>query len=347
MTLTPRFLFKNNMADTISVRQEGSDGFIHLGQGERGPMHRFMKRPGGDGNDPRVVIAFQGLNEVWCVPIARPSLTRYRSPSRADPSLLARSLRSAPFNITEIGRVHVTLPRKNPTPGQSKSQLVRIEIIIEGPALFVHLSEETDPWPFKIQNETDEDFQFGQTVRVILPLAALQVPGADEPRRRLSFLLQDVKTIEGVSDGPRKTRTLHTVHPFASANYTWELPAETNKRLKIIANGRERLVDVMEIGVLAPFRFTDVSVGLAAPHLPHAHRSDDDDDRASHRKPARPASRRSTSAPTARRRCSLSPITRSRTAPSSRRAAAGRCLAAARWTAASRSRPSRPTRRST
>jgi vacuolar protein sorting-associated protein 13A/C len=77
-----------------------------------------------------------------------------------------------------------------------------------------------------------------------------------------------VKTVEGVSEGPRKARTMHTVHPFSSANYAWELPAESNKRLKIIANGRERLVDVMEIGVLAPFRFTDVRfLPLVQPRL--------------------------------------------------------------------------------
>lgn len=56
---------------------------------------------------------------------------------------------------------------------------------------------------------------------------------------------------------------MHTVQPFSSADYSWELPAESNKRLKIIANGRERLVDVMEIGVLAPFRFTDVCPSFA------------------------------------------------------------------------------------
>jgi vacuolar protein sorting-associated protein 13A/C len=163
VTLTPRFMIKNNLSETISVRQEGSDGFIHLGEGERGPLHRFIKRGGGNGEEPRVVIALQGLNEVWCVApeearnvLSLPANHSHNSPLR----------RSAPFNITEIGRVHVTLPRKKPATGQSKLQLVRVEVIIEGPSIFVHLSEETDPWPFKIQNETDEEFLFCQTVRL-------------------------------------------------------------------------------------------------------------------------------------------------------------------------------------
>lgn len=78
------------------------------------------------------------------------------------------------------------------------------------------------------------------------------------PDQRSSVDPQDVKMVDDNSDGPRRSRTLHTVRPFSTANYAWELPAESNKRLKIIANGRERLVDVMEIGILAPFRFSDV-----------------------------------------------------------------------------------------
>ncbi|CED84268.1 Vacuolar protein sorting-associated protein [Phaffia rhodozyma] len=198
VTLSPRFVFRNNMDSTINVRQERSDGFIHLTPGERAPMHRLMKRPG----DLRVVIAYQGVNEEW----------------------------SAPFNISDIGSVHVTLNRAAKDGQNSEQELVRIEVVIEGPAIFITFSKESEPWPFRIQNETSTEISFCQS----------QIRTADNPR-----------------EAPRPQRRVFKVAPFCSANWTWEFPAEHDKRLKIIANGKERLVDVMEIGALTPFRFTD------------------------------------------------------------------------------------------
>lgn len=37
--------------------------------------------------------------------------------------------------------------------------------------------------------------------------------------------------------------------------YAWDLPASTNKQLRIVVGGRERLVNVLEIGSQVPFRF--------------------------------------------------------------------------------------------
>lgn len=72
--------------------------------------------------------------------------------------------RSAPFNIADIGRVHVTLNRTN---GQkSQKELVRVEVVIEGPVIFIQFSKETEPWPFRIQNETDTEIAFCQSVSV-------------------------------------------------------------------------------------------------------------------------------------------------------------------------------------
>lgn len=61
ITLSPRFMFKNNLSTTINFRQEASDSFVHLAPGERAPLHRFVKRSG----DPRIVLAHQGSNQTW------------------------------------------------------------------------------------------------------------------------------------------------------------------------------------------------------------------------------------------------------------------------------------------
>ena len=37
--------------------------------------------------------------------------------------------------------------------------------------------------------------------------------------------------------------------------YAWDLPAAPNKQLKIVVGGRERIVNVLEIGSQIPFRF--------------------------------------------------------------------------------------------
>lgn len=77
-------------------------------------------------------------------------------------------------------------------------------------------------------------------------------------------LPQDSKPSENMTDPVRKSRTISRIQPRSSAKYTWELPAETNKRLKLIVNGKERMVDVMEIGILQPFRVTGVSLAFSS-----------------------------------------------------------------------------------
>lgn len=75
----------------------------------------------------------------------------------------------------------------------------------------------------------------------------------------IRLVSQRIRTVEGGRETPRRASTLIKALPFSSVDWVWEYPAERNKRIQIVANGKERLVDVMEIGALTPFRFTDVS----------------------------------------------------------------------------------------
>jgi vacuolar protein sorting-associated protein 13A/C len=73
--------------------------------------------------------------------------------------LLLTCSRSAPFSITDLGRVHVKLAKA----GQ-RQELIRAEIMLEQATLFLHLSYETNSWPFSVRNETDVEFLFFQAV---------------------------------------------------------------------------------------------------------------------------------------------------------------------------------------
>lgn len=43
-------------------------------------------------------------------------------------------------------------------------RLLRADIKIDGPTIFVYLDDATDGWPFKIENDSDFPFTFCQTV---------------------------------------------------------------------------------------------------------------------------------------------------------------------------------------
>lgn len=43
--------------------------------------------------------------------------------------------------------------------------------------------------------------------------------------------------------------------PHSIAQYAWDQPAAKEKKLMLVVNDARRVVDIMEIGVLVPFRF--------------------------------------------------------------------------------------------
>jgi vacuolar protein sorting-associated protein 13A/C len=58
----------------------------------------------------------------------------------------------------------VTLERN--TSRGSKTYLMRVETHIEGSSIFLYISRETDPWPIRIKNDTNMQFEFQQAVSV-------------------------------------------------------------------------------------------------------------------------------------------------------------------------------------
>lgn len=149
ITLTPRFILKNNLSEPISFREHGvapREKSV-ISSGERCSLHFIRASP-----EKLLTVAYPGLNAQWCV-------FRPVCPTFSD--LLCRS---APFNIEDIGSVHFRLKAPSDSPDQRR--LIRVDVKIDGSTIFVYLSS-TDGWPFEIENGSDYAFSLFQKVRLI------------------------------------------------------------------------------------------------------------------------------------------------------------------------------------
>ncbi|KAK4052926.1 Vacuolar protein sorting-associated protein 13 [Microbotryomycetes sp. JL221] len=126
---------------------------------------------------------------------------------------------SAPFRIQDIGQNYVRVWNKE------EERLVRVDAVLEGPTIFVRLDEEKGSWPFLLRNDSDYPITFSQ----------------DMP--------------EGTPAEARKRRKQYKLAPQSKLSYAWDLPAENNKQLLIELGGKERVINVLEIGAQVPFRF--------------------------------------------------------------------------------------------
>jgi vacuolar protein sorting-associated protein 13A/C len=71
-------------------------------------------------------------------------------------------LRSPPINIEDIGSVHLRL--RYPGREQEPVQLIRGDIKIDGPTIFITFSRATETWPFVIENHSDYTVAISQKV---------------------------------------------------------------------------------------------------------------------------------------------------------------------------------------
>jgi vacuolar protein sorting-associated protein 13A/C len=124
VTITPRFILKNKMAEEINFREPGSSDIKTLKPNKLRPLHFIRQAP-----EKQLCLCFPGVNNQW----------------------------SSPFNIANIGMTHVKLAKQ----GQ-RQKLIRVEIILEDATLFLHFSIETKHWPFSMRNESDTEFLFFQ-----------------------------------------------------------------------------------------------------------------------------------------------------------------------------------------
>ncbi len=69
--------------------------------------------------------------------------------------------RSPAINLEDIGSVHFRL---HASEGSQSMRLMRADVKIEGPTIFIFIDEATEGWPFTIENDTDHTFTLTQTV---------------------------------------------------------------------------------------------------------------------------------------------------------------------------------------
>ncbi|KAJ9635099.1 Vacuolar protein sorting-associated protein 13 [Coniosporium tulheliwenetii] len=192
VTITPRFIVKNKMDETINVREPGagSSDMMELKPGELLPV-RWLRQGAGQ----QLCLCFPGVNNQW----------------------------SSPFNISNVGNVHVKLAKH----GQ-RQKLIRVDILMEGATIFLHVSIETKHWPFSMRNESDTEFLFWQAN-----------PNVDEDE-------------EDRGSGWKPIR--YRLPPRSIMPYAWDYPAAKNKEIILSSNGKERHVKLAEIGNLLPMK---------------------------------------------------------------------------------------------
>ena len=190
VTIAPRYILKNKMNESINIREPGSSSIMTIENGDLLPLH-FLRNT----QQKQLCLCFPGENSQW----------------------------SSPFNISNVGTVHVKLAKA----GQ-RQRLVRIEIILEAATIFLHLSIEHKHWPFSMRNESDTEFMFYQTNPNV---------AEDEEDR---------------GSGWKPIR--YRLPPRSIMPYAWDYPAAKFKELVLTANGQKRHVKLAEIGNLIPLK---------------------------------------------------------------------------------------------
>ena len=137
---------------------------------------------------------------------------------------------TAPFSIDNIGKVYLRVMR----PDQPQ-HLLDVDVEMNGPVIFIQVRHATGPWPFLMRNETDFSVTFMQSS-----------VASDTPRAR--------RALES-EEGPDATLKRYVLKPRSKMKYAWDYPADTDKYIRLVINGRERVINVLEIGSLLPFRF--------------------------------------------------------------------------------------------
>ncbi|KAI8143832.1 hypothetical protein BJV82DRAFT_668275 [Fennellomyces sp. T-0311] len=195
VTFAPRFVLSNQMGDDVRYREPESRVDHELGSNHRIPLYNLRKN-----TEKQLSIKLPGINNTW----------------------------SAPFNIQDIGTVHVRLESAD----EFTSVLMRVTTILENATVFIVLSKEApEAWPYRIVNQTDEDMTFYQEDPVVI--------------------MRDDYTDTRMRN--HRTRR-YRLPARQSVPYSWDMPAVKDKKLILNIGGRERSINMQEIGSQLPFR---------------------------------------------------------------------------------------------
>jgi len=190
VTLAPRFILKSKLNEDLLVREPGSSNVLQINSGQLIPLH-FLRQIA----DKQLCLCFPGVNNQW----------------------------SSPFNIADVGTVHVKLAKVN-----QRQKLIKVDVILEGATLFLHFSFESRNWPFSMRNESDTEFIFYQAN-----------PNVEDDEDDRSTTWRPIR---------------YRLPPRSIMPYAWDYPATKNKSLVLSCHGKERHIKLAEIGNLIPMR---------------------------------------------------------------------------------------------
>ncbi|KAL4070939.1 vacuolar protein sorting-associated protein 13 [Scleroderma citrinum] len=131
---------------------------------------------------------------------------------------------SSPINLENIGVVHLRLPIDD-----NEVQLIKADIKLGGSIIFVTFCR-VDGWPFEIENKSDHTVAICQR----------------------DANCNDTNPMAIKSSYPR-----YKLAPHSTIRYAWDQPAAKEKKLMLTIHDARRVVDIMEIGSLVPFKFHD------------------------------------------------------------------------------------------
>ncbi|KXN90021.1 Vacuolar protein sorting-associated protein 13 [Leucoagaricus sp. SymC.cos] len=131
---------------------------------------------------------------------------------------------SPPINIEDIGATSLRL--KRPGSGSHDFVLVQIDVRIESSTIFVIVSPAYKGWPFEVENYSDYTISVSQKLSEEQPAA-------------------------------KWGDVVYTLQARTTMEYAWDSPASRDKKLLLNIKDSSRIVDIMEIGNLVPFKFTD------------------------------------------------------------------------------------------
>ncbi|SGZ50437.1 CIC11C00000002743 [Sungouiella intermedia] len=132
---------------------------------------------------------------------------------------------SSPFGIDEIGQVFLKVQKEG-----FGQVLLKVNIITENATVFIHVENANNNWPFSIRNFSDSEFFVYQS----------------NPNVDLNG--------EVVKNDVDYKPIYYKVPPRSVMPYAYDYPNAVVKDLVIRSHGRERAVNLAEIGNLKPFR---------------------------------------------------------------------------------------------
>ncbi|KAF9431274.1 hypothetical protein BGZ94_003589 [Podila epigama] len=195
VTITPRFIVKNNLDEDLSFREFGSNYTTLLPAHQRVPL-RYLRQ----GQQKLLSLRLPGVTSRW----------------------------TAPFNIDEMGKIHVSIVRSD-----GVVELIRVQVMMEVATVFIVLHKEEGRWPYRIDNRSSWDISFCQH----------------------SSNRNDGSASASTASFSSNAAKQYKLKAGDSMAYSWDLPYMKEKALVLTVNGREREVSLQEIGSLVPFKF--------------------------------------------------------------------------------------------